>query len=66
MENYKLTKIQARFIKKLRKQDYTWRSVAREFTEKYPYIESPTSNQIVGLILCRSAGIKLEEDDEIW
>lgn len=53
---YQLNKEQAEFIKELRcSQDYTWRAVARDFTEKYPEIESSTSNQYVGMKLCDAA-----------
>lgn len=62
MRKYNLTKEQAIFIKWLRvHQDHTWRAVAREFTEKYPELEYPTDNQIVGRDLCEEAMVLLDE-----
>lgn len=53
---YQLNQEQAEFIKELRcSKDYSWRAVARDFTEKYPDIEPPTSNQWIGMELCSAA-----------
>lgn len=66
--HYKLNQEQAEFIKELRcSKDYTWRSVAREFTTKYPEVESYTTNQWVGVELCNSAMETLKETtDQGW
>jgi len=68
MKNYNLTEEQAAFIRNLRtKHNYSWRAVARDFTEKYPEVESPTEKQMVGLKLCEEAMELLgESTDQGW
>lgn len=68
---YKLTKEQALFIKKLRvEKDYTWRAVARDVSAEYPAlgvdgnIEYNYGNQIDGRALCDAAMNLLGENVE--
>lgn len=54
---------QALQIKQWRKVDgYTWRAVARAFTEKYLPKEEWTNNQILGMELCYAAMTYLGEE----
>jgi hypothetical protein len=49
-----LNEERANFIKELRvNSDYTWRAVAREYSEKY--MDDVSSNQLLGIELCMSA-----------
>jgi hypothetical protein len=49
-----LNEERAHFIKDLRvNNDYTWRAVAREYSEKY--MDEVSSNQLLGIELCMSA-----------
>ena len=58
-----LNEEQAMFIKNLRVIDgYTWRAVARDYSEKY--MEEKTNHQILGMNLCTSAMFLLGEQVE--
>jgi hypothetical protein len=49
-----ITLEQAQFIKNLRVvEGYTWRAVARDYSEKY--MDEQTNHQILGMNLCESA-----------
>lgn len=59
-ESFKLTLCQAKFIKSIRVEEgCSWRRVAEEFSKKYGFDE--TSNQLIGIKLCKEAMLKLNE-----
>jgi hypothetical protein len=58
-----ITLEQAQFIKNLRViEGYTWRAVARDYSEKY--MDEKTNHQILGMNLCTSAMLLLGEHVE--
>ena len=58
-----ITLEQAKFIKNLRVvEGYTWRAVARDYSAQY--MTSRSNNQILGIALCTSAMLLLEEQVE--
>jgi hypothetical protein len=58
-----ITLEQAQFIKNLRVvEGYTWRAVARDYSEKY--MDEKTNHQILGMNLCASAMRLLGEQVE--
>lgn len=60
-----LTAEQAQFIKDLRiHQEFTWRSVANAFREKYPDFGIRYESSIDGANLCEQAMKLLEEEVE--
>ncbi len=65
-ESFELTLCQAKFIKSIRVEEgCSWRRVAEEFSKKYGFDE--TSNQLVGIKLCKEAiEILGESKDPDW
>ena len=65
-----MTLEQAKWLKSLRAEGYSWRAIAREWTDKYPklseagWTEPVSGNQIFGWDLCREAAKVLDITDE--
>ena len=60
---FNLTRREAKQVRFYRcKKDYSWRAVARVMSEKYPWLNISSGNQIDGLHLCNDAMRLLKED----
>lgn len=54
----------ANYIKdlRIRKKNCSWRRLASEVADKYPYLNICPGNQLEGIDLCRAAMFYLKED----
>ena len=58
-----MTKERAEFVRKLRlEEDYTWRMIAQECFEQWQGDWEPSSNQLVGMALCKAAALVFNEN----
>lgn len=64
--SFKITKILAREVKKLRKGGCSWRMVATRFHEAHADLPVLPGNQIEGMCLCEEAAKVLKEDQYKW